>query len=418
MHRWGLIAHNIRKEVRKSDFYFDPSLKDATNLTNSIQEAARILAAPSKLSEKIAYSNSGGKAVARATDHASTIALRMLNRGIFDGRQASGNRDDIVLALRAIISEQVPFSIIKLDVRSFYESFDSNHIHNHLGECRGISSSTRVAIKSVLTSHSSLGHSGLPRGLVLSPTLADSMMRSFDERLLSNPEIFFYRRFVDDIVIVMDSSANCGQSIKEIEQLLPKGLEFKESKNVCLAFDKCSPKQSASGKTTKYLAFNYLGYTFHVANSDHNFRPDDTREVWLDIAQNKVVRTKSRLMKSYVEFIKTGDFSLLERRVKHLTSNISIRDRSKGITRLSGIHYNYPLVDLERSTSLRELDSFLLSTLHSTKGRIFSKLSKALTAPQRAILLRNSFYSGAKFKRFYQFNAMELSRIQRCWKHD
>lgn len=418
MHRSGLIAHNIRKQVRRSDFYFEPSLRDATNLTNSVQEAVQLLADPIKLAAKISYGNSGGKAVARASDHATTIALRMINRGISEGRSLPGNRDDIVLALKAIISEQVPFSIIKLDVRGFYESFNIGHVHSHIGECREISPTTRVAIKSVVDNHITLGHSGLPRGLVISPTLADSLMRPFDEKLLSTPSVFFYRRFVDDIVIVMDSTSSCAESIKEFEKLLPDGLQFKESKNVSLSFDRCSPKQKAVGKNTKYLPFNYLGYTFHVASLDHNYRADETRDVWLDVAKNKVIRTKSRIMKSYIDFIRTGDFSLLERRIRHLTSNISIRDRSKGITRLSGIHYNYPLVDLERSTSLRELDRFLVATLHSTKGRVFYKLSKKLSPPQRQLLLRNSFFSGAKHKRFYQFNAKELGRIQRCWKHD
>ncbi|AWH37644.1 hypothetical protein C1929_13250 [Stenotrophomonas sp. ZAC14D1_NAIMI4_6] len=418
MHRSGLIAHNIRKEVRRIDFFLEPHLKDPEHLSQSIEDAVQLLAAPSKLSSKIAYAHSGGKSVARATDHASTIALRMLNRGLHDKHRVPGNRDDIVLALKAVISEQVPFLIIKLDVKSFYESFTADYVLNHLVGSRTISSSTRIAIKSIIDNHVVLGNSGLPRGLVISPTLADSMMREFDAQLHSNPKVFFYRRFVDDIVVIMNSGANSSVSISEFETVLPNGLQFKETKKTVLAFEKCKPKENATGKATKFLSFNYLGYAFHCANADHNYRADQTRDVWLDIAESKITRTKTRLMKSYVDFIRTSDFDLLERRVRHLTSNISLRDRSKGITRLSGIHFNYPLIDLERSKALPELDRFLRNTLHSTKGRIFSKLSSKLSSSQRAQLLRHSFYSGARFKRFYQFNPKELARIQRCWKHE
>lgn len=418
MHRTGLIEHNIKKELRRSDFYFSPALKDPNILADSILEAAHILANPAVLAARISYTKSSGKPVARAGDHPSTIALRMLNRGISEESNALGNRDAIVVGLKTILSEQVPFSVIKLDVKSFYESFTSETINQHLADSRSLSSSTRIAIKEVLGNHVTLGYTGLPRGLVVSPTLADSMMRQFDEKISSDERIFFYRRFVDDIVIITTTGINCPHLIEEIEGHLPGGLKFKPSKNATLSFDKCLPKENASGKQTKYLTFNYLGYSFNSANSDHNYRPDATRDVWLDIAPNKVSRTKTRIMKSYVDFIRNNDFALLEKRLRHLTSNISIRDRSKGITRLSGIHFNYPLVDLERTRSLRELDQFLRTTLNSTKGRIFSKLSTQLTKLQRSHLLRNSFYSGAKLKRFYQFNSKELGRIQRCWKHE
>lgn len=418
MHRTGLIEHNIKKELRKSDFYFSPSLKDDGVLANSISEAANILATPAKLAAKITYAQLGGKAVARASDHSSTIALRMLNRGLSEEISGLGNRESIVVALRTILSEQVPFSVIKLDVGSFYESFSDAATQQHLNDNRELSSSTRVAIKTILHNHSSLGFTGLPRGLVISPTLADAMMRTFDNKLSSDERIFFYRRFVDDIVVITTTGINCPSLIQELELILPSGLKFKASKNVTLSVEKSYPKEKASGKQTKYLTFNYLGYSFNVANAEHNYRKDATRDVWLDIAPNKVSRTKTRIMKSYVDFIRTNDFPLLEKRLRHLTSNISIRDRSKGITRLSGIHFNYPLVDLNRTKSLRELDAFLRTTLNSTKGRIFGQLSVKLTPSQRAQLLRNSFYSGAKLKRFYQFNPKELGRIQRCWKHE
>jgi hypothetical protein len=168
---------------------------------------------------------------------------------------------------------------------------------------------------------------------------------------------------------------------------------------------------------TKYVSFDYLGYKFHIASDGHQPSLADGRHVWLDIADSKVKRIKSRLIRSYLDFLRGGDYALLEMRVKHLASNISLLDRSKGVRRLSGIHYSYPLVDVSRSTALRELDHFLRSSLASTHGPIFSQLAKALSKPRRRALMVHSFYSGAARRRIFQFNLKDLARIQRCWKY-
>jgi len=418
MHRNGLIAWNIKREIRKGDFYIDPALRDAEALKASVHQAAKLLANPNDLIARISYNSSGKKAVAHATDHPSALALRMLNRSLSREKSTLGDREAIVVALKSVLSEQVPFTILKLDVRGFYESFSAEAIERHLASKHVTPPSTRSVINKLVHHHISLGHSGLPRGLVISPTLADSMMCDFDRDLISDERIFFYRRFVDDIIAVVQHGSDIQKLQSDIKKSLPIGLEFKASKNAALAFDRCLPKKSANSNVTKYSKFNYLGYQFTVARTDHNYRVDATRDVWLDVAANKVSRIKTRLMRAYVDHLKHPDFDLLEKRVKHLTSNISIRDRSKGITRLSGIHFSYPLVDLERTASLRELDAFLRSTLRSTKGRVFRHLSSLLTEDQRRILLRHSFFSGAKRKRFYQFSPKELGRIQRCWKYE
>ncbi|WP_313170788.1 antiviral reverse transcriptase Drt3a [Stenotrophomonas sp.] len=419
MHRGGLISHNIAKEVRKVDFFLEPSLRDAPTLKASIEQATKYLALPTTLVAAISYGEMGAKPIARAKEHSATIALRMLNR-ILKAASTSHyeSRDDIVDALKTILTEQVAFTVIKVDVKSFYESFSKETIYNHIASTKRIHPSAKRALKTLVDHHSSQGHSGLPRGLVVSPTLANAMMDCFDSSVKKEEQVFFYKRFVDDIVLVMQPGDSPSQKIAEIEKLLPTGMTFKKSKNLFLLLDKCTPKENATTKKTLFLKFDYLGYSFHIAKSEHNFRTDHTRDVWLDIARNKIARTKTRIMKSYLDYLKTKDFSLLEKRIRHLTSNISIRDRSKGITRLSGIHFNYPLVDLDRSENIIELDKFLRSTLRSTKGRIFKKLSAALTQSQLAQLLRHSFYSGARNKRFYQFSPKELSRIQRCWKYE
>jgi hypothetical protein len=306
-----------------------------------------------------------------------------------------------------------------MDVKSFYETFDKGYVTTALASNLRIPSATKLLIEQLVENHIAKGNKGLPRVLTIRPSLSDALMLNFDEKIETKRDVFFYRRYVDDITIITSGREDSSTFARHVGEELPPGLVFKLKKDKLFELSPCNPKngKTGTGNPTKYLDLEYLGYSFNVAHKDHNYSKDYLRDVWLDIAPSKVKKIKSRLLWSYMDFCLTKDFSLLEKRIKHLTSNISIKDRSKGITRLSGIHFSYPLVDVQRSRALRALDSFLKNSLSSTSGKAFKKLSSTITPSQKNILLRHSFYSGAKNKRFYQLNLKELAKVQRCWKY-
>jgi hypothetical protein len=196
---------------------------------------------------------------------------------------------------------------------------------------------------------------------------------------------------------------------------LPEGLVLKRSKESGFDAKRFRAKEAKAGNATKFKSFEYLGYQFNVAVEKHRKESLGRREVWLDVAESKVKKIKTRIVKSCLAFIRDGDFGLFDRRIRHLTSNMSLMDRSRGIRRVVGIHYNYPLVDYAETRALRELDIFLRNLLFSTKGRVFRKLK--LTQPQRARLARYSFFAGAKGKRFHQLGVKALGQVQGAWKH-
>jgi hypothetical protein len=420
MHRFGLIKTNLQKQVRRPDFLSYPQIREEDALHAALNQALHLLLAPGSLAKNISYSNIAGKQVARASTYSAVLALRLINSAVLNGYPlAKNNREIIVQSLKAILSEQVRFKIYKMDVKSFYESFDKDYTAAALASNLKIPSATKLLIEQLVENHISNGNKGLPRGLTISPSLSDALMLNFDERIETNRDVFFYKRYVDDITIITSGRENSSTFARHVEEELPPGLVFKLKKDKLFELFPCNPKsgKTGTGNQTKYLELEYLGYSFNVAHTDHNYSRDYLRDVWLDIAPSKVKKIKSRLLRSYIDFCATKDFCLLEKRIKHLTSNISIKDRSKGITRLSGIHFSYPLVDVPRSKALRALDSFLRNSLSSTSGKIFKDLSNTITPSQKNVLLRYSFYSGAKNKRFYQLNLKELAKVQRCWKY-
>ena len=62
------------------------------------------------------------------------------------------------------------------------------------------------------------------------------------------------------------------------------------------------------------------------------------------IADKKIKKIKNRIIRSLTQFVKTGDFALLENRLKFLTGNYSIKKREKTNDLKAGIYYNYSLI--------------------------------------------------------------------------
>lgn len=419
MHRYGFIAENVRREIRRIDFHLDPRLRNAEQLENCIDTAVACIGNSKEIANHILYQVAGKKVVARTASSSAKIALRLVNRNIHAAYVSKmDDRDSIVRSLKTLLSESVRYRVYKLDVKSFYESFDMAGAISKLRENSRLTDPVKRVLRDIFENHLGKGYEGLPRGLVISASLSDALMQEFDQKVVSNSEVFFYRRYVDDITIITSAREDQLKFIALLEALLPDFLEFKKQKTeVKLLAAFRQKEKDKAGTTTIYTCFDYLGYRFNIARDGHQPSIAPARHVWLDIADSKVKKIKTRLMKSYVDYLRTGDYGLLEMRVRHLTSNISLIDRSKGVRRLSGIHHSYPLVDIERSTSLRALDSFLKTSLISVSGSVFSRLNIKLTPIQKSGLARHSFYSGAKKRRFYQFNVKDLSRIQRCWKH-
>jgi hypothetical protein len=182
---------------------------------------------------------------------------------------------------------------------------------------------------------------------------------------------------------------------------------------------KLLPKvKSVSALTEPVCKVEYLGYQFVIRDPVNgvdkisNFRP-----VKVEIADKKVSKIKSRIVRAFRSFAAYPDFDLLRDRVTFLTSNFRIFDKRNGKQRSAGIYYSYPQIT-EDATSLAELDAYLRHAIFTKKDRALSGVSALLDGKMKRSLLRHSFSTGHQEKSYVYFSTSRISDIQKCWKYE
>ena len=398
----------LKRHLRKSDFDRDPKLVNPAHLA-SILNTATLIGQNGLASITLGTATLANKTVYRVTHFPDEIALRHLTANI---RRVTGvkqdNRNYITTCIRRLLYEGTPFVIHKLDIKGFYESVDVRFILRSLESDPGFSEQSITTLATFFSCLNSSSISGLPRGLSLSATLSEYLLRSFDEEVRSREGVWYYSRFVDDMVIITE-----GKKTTEFfnSLSLPAALTFNPAKSKFYPFSGFIKGQPLG---TEH-AFNFLGYSYAVGIAYRHSGNEVSRKVIVDIADSKVRKLKTRIAKSLAQFKLNNDYALLLDRFRMLTSNYVYHDLKSDSRRLAGIYYNYPMIDPDASLSLKSLDKFAQNSLSSphSLNRLFPTVTKA----QRIQLLRLSFTRGHRERRFFAFSPQRLAEIVSCWSY-
>ncbi|MDP2077107.1 MAG: antiviral reverse transcriptase Drt3a [Sulfuricurvum sp.] len=313
------------------------------------------------------------------------------------------DRYAIVKQVKTLLHEVArPISIIRLDIKSFYNTIDKNTILSKiLDEDSLLSYESKFLLRKLLLDHEQLkGQKGLPFGLNISATLSEIYMRSFDKNIRMLDGVYYYARFVDDILIM---TYNKKDIRNEIKKYLPQGLFLHAS-------DEKNSFETLANIGSK-CSFEYLGYKFSIKD----------KELTMSIAEQKVKKIKTRIVNSFLDFFRDKNFSLLEQRIKFLTGNYTIRHmkqrdiNSAQVKKLkAGIFYNYQLID--KHDQLAELNLFIKKIILSKNGSFGKKISKKLSRVKKNTLLKYSFVEGFDSRITHNFDQRTLSQITNCWK--
>jgi hypothetical protein len=344
----------------------------------------------------------------RSTPH--LVVLRCLNQIIRQSVKIEpSDRDTIIRCLATVLAEGVPHRLYKFDIKSFFESIDTPALFQQLANEPDMPRSAVLVLNSYLNLLLDRNIRGVPRGIQLSATLSEYIMKQFDEYVSRLPEVYFYARYVDDIVIVTGAREDKTHFARQIKRQLPRPLEFNTTKTRVLDI----PVQKKSDGLSIVGDFDYLGYNFSIHESAriHNRL---CRSNQITIAPRKVRRLKSRLCRAVTSFIVDNNISLLERRLQLLTGNYNLRDISTGRLRNVGLYCNYRRAN--STASLIELDSFFRSLVIGNRSRIARRLSTACPTQERRSLLRFSFAKGFTEQIFYNFPSAELAELTLCWR--
>jgi hypothetical protein len=256
---------NLKAEVRRVDFLNFPKLRSEGALEESIQLAYQYASISGRLAPQIAYSNSRGKLLSRASDYSAVLVLRKLNRNL--GVLAPYNqvsREATVASLQLALSEAVPYRLYKLDVRHCYESFLRSTIEDWLTiNCARFGAITGRMVRELLDRHAQCGGSGLPRGLAISSTLANALLSPFDIEVCARSEVFFYKRYVDDVALLTSAREQESDLLAFLSSKLPAGLAFSRKKEKQTIFT-AGPLSKKAQPNPAYKQFDFLGYEFKV----------------------------------------------------------------------------------------------------------------------------------------------------------
>lgn len=337
------------------------------------------------------------------------LTVRKLNANLrYATMVRGGNRTELVRAICEAARDSNAYTLLRLDIKSFYESVISEQIFTGLESNLKVGAATLRFLRSINNWHVLQGGEGLPRGLATSATLSELCLADFDRTMRSNKRFFYYGRYADDMLFIGTHELQEKQTYRFVRSQLPSGLKLNPSKS------KFSSVAKAGSNTNQVLSFEYLGYHVKVFNQPgKNMR----RRTEVDIAESKCRKMKTRIVKAFEDFVSNSDYGLLTSRIRFLTSNYRVVDKNGKFSRLAGIHFNYPLVNHESSAALRDLDAFLRKAVLSGKGKIFAPAAAKLSKAKKRELLKNSFLKGFTTRALRHFSPKAISTIQSCWKY-
>lgn len=335
------------------------------------------------------------------------------------------DRTSIVRQIVSLIQEGCPKYIIRLDIASFYETIDRDSLLEKIREKRLLSSYSYSLLKKFFIRLGAVLPNGLPRGMGLSATLSEIYLADLDRKVRQHPGVYYYARYVDDIIIFTNSDPLELRS--NFESWLPKGMELNAKKcshvfigcrctHKCIhqpAPCPCTPdKCKCTPLNDKYHLLEYVGYRIKFSDV---LKDKNAQAYTVGISERKINKIKTRMVASFLAYRKDRNFDLLYQRIQFLTENHTLKSASNKGNLKTGIRYNYPLIS--NCDDLKELDIFLGNILASSKSNFGINVQSTLTPLQINIIKKISFVSGYSASRSRKLSSTIVSTIRRCWKY-
>jgi hypothetical protein len=326
------------------------------------------------------------------SDLSQILAVRFVQlilKSIYDVKMPS--RDVLVGQIKSLSLDGVPKFIIRADVESFYESVKHEDLLDSIHKSSDLSVEVKRIIARVLKHYKLISGSdrGLPRGVGLSAYLAEIYLSDIDESIKNSSDLFYYARYVDDIVLMYaPSRPELAPTYREnVEEIMKgKGLSLNNKTKIVNALEQQKGK------------FEYLGYEFDLAPGGSG----------VSLSSKKLLKYRARIEKSFDDYHKKKAFmpkkaaNELIVRSLFLTGNMRLFNRKSNA--FIGIYFSNKHI-----TNTKQLKGLDLFYKHKING------IKDIGLQDR--LLKNSFEEGFSKKIFRSFDPKQLSEISRGWKH-
>ncbi len=323
----------------------------------------------------------------RETSLCQNVVMRKLAqniRKIYAIRQS--DRNLIVRQIISLLKESGNCFVVRMDVKSFYETVNVGNILKKFHEAGRLSAQSVSLLDQIFNCPGISMSNGLPRGLSISALMSEFYMRHFDLNIKRMPGVYYYARFVDDIIVFCQSENSRNAIWDEARKALGElGLSLNLLKS--FRWDSSCEKPIV-----------YLGYSFTKKGDDVEVR----------IAPKKVNKIKTRIVRTLFQYRKKKNEDLLISRIKYLTGNCRIKNTELK-SMYAGIYYNYRLITC--TDQLLELDNFMDNLLYGNKLVFLPNATKVK-------LHKYKFSMGFKKKIRHRFSGKEIKKIKSCWRCD
>ncbi|HCG8031789.1 RNA-directed DNA polymerase [Vibrio parahaemolyticus] len=332
-----------------------------------------------------------GKTVYTPSRVEDSFAIKLVDRfvrRIYKVRQSDRNR--IVKQVITLLKDSGDYHVLRVDIKKCYESilFDNiiSKLQNDLilsPECMNLLNDISRQLKD------RFNFTGLPRGLSISPTLAELYLEDFDKKIAASNDVIYSARYVDDIILITTNNKKNIVIDFLVEILSEMGLKLNGDDN-----------KNFSGSSIN-ANFDYLGYSISVIP-----KKDKPNQVNVTISESKLKKLKSRIIISLHENSKNKDISLLKRRVEFLSLLKTVKKGKNG-NLLAGIAHNYQYTT-DNFECLKSIDGFFINQLQNPRF--------GLTLPEVNKIKSISFYGNAVKRNIGKFSRKKTTKIMQIWK--
>ncbi|KEK29872.1 antiviral reverse transcriptase Drt3a [Shewanella xiamenensis] len=382
----------VSKVMQPTDVWKWQLLKKYGGVDNAI---SHILASWKQTSLNLSPLTSG-RAKGKSTFHFANIedhfAVRLLDRFIrrvYKIRQSDRNR--IVKQLISVLKDSGEHHVLRLDIKDCYESIKMKSLIEKIENDLILAPECIRLLKSIsndlIKNHSM---EGLPRGLCISPTLAELYLEILDKKISSIPEVIYSARYVDDIIIIIPK-------IKK-DSILTIIEEKIHEMNLSINTESCK----YYSENSKNANFEFLGYAISV--SETNNKPNS---VSITISKSKLNKIKSRIAKSFSSYKHDANISLLKRRLEYISMLKVVKEGVNG-NLFAGIALNYKYVT-DEFKCLKPLDGFLSNQINHHRYSI--------NPTDKARINKISIYANVTKLKIGNFTKSKTSEIMQVWKN-
>ncbi|MBX3164739.1 MAG: hypothetical protein KF900_09675 [Bacteroidetes bacterium] len=321
-------------------------------------------------------------------------------RKLYKVKQSS--RYSIISQLKNFLDDGFPKIILKTDIKEFYESIPHENLLKKINDDNLLTHLSMRFIQQILKEFKDKSDAtkGVPRGIGISPYLTELYMRDIDAKIKQLPNLMYYARYVDDIILIFMPQINSTTRDykREVKEVLAKeGLIMNES------VDKTKLIDISNKHTNQQYDFEYLGYKFISGYTSNKHIP-----LTLTISSRKKKRYEDRLKKAFELYAKQSRLNekkarkLFVKRIKFLTSNTRLVNNKRNV--ITGIYYTNSLIST--TDDFKDLDLCFDSFISS-----FALSAKLATRIRNS----NSFVSGFNPTNISKFNAIELNKMMNHW---